>query len=308
MKRFLLALLPAALCTPGVAIADPAVPSDLDGIAQDDQSDDSSSEEGEEEDEEEDRAGDILDEILGEQPVETASEEMEAMREEPILPIGDATSAMVPEKAKSKRVIKTIQKKSFLKLGRFEVVPNVAFVTNDPFLNRYIVGAGMGYHFTEIFEAEVNLGFSPILGEADWKSLTHQLVENNHVSPDLSPLTYFGNATFVFSPIYGKVALSNGRIIPFDIFAAFGMGVVRTSDDLEALQREGEPDALATANQVHPTTNFGGGLRIVLSESMAVRLEGRSLVYIETVSSTTLEMKNNFILSGGVSFFFPSMQ
>ena len=39
----------------------------------------------------------------------------------------------------------------------------------------------------------------------------------------------------------------------------------------------------------------------------AVRVEGRSLVYIETVSSTTLEMKNNFILAGGVSFFFPSM-
>ena len=38
-----------------------------------------------------------------------------------------------------------------------------------------------------------------------------------------------------------------------------------------------------------------------------MRVDGRSLIYIETVNSTTLEMKNNFILSGGVGFFFPSM-
>ena len=60
--------------------------------------------------------------------------------------------------------------------------------------------------------------------------------------------------------------------------------------------------------QIHPTTNFGGGARVVFNEFVAVRVDGRSLVYIETVNSTTLEMKNNFILSGGVSFFFPGMQ
>ncbi len=182
----------------------------------------------------------------------------------------------------------------------------MSFVTNDPFLNRYIVGASFGYHATEIFEIEANVGFSPNLDEADWKPLTSQLVNNNHVSPDLSPLTFFGNATFVYSPIYGKVAVGH-RIIPFDIFGAFGMGAVLTSDDLAALQQEDDPYAQATANQTHPTTNFGGGLRVVFAESIALRVEGRSLVYIETVSSTTLEMKNNFILQLGVSFFFPGM-
>ncbi|MBN1335247.1 MAG: outer membrane beta-barrel domain-containing protein [Deltaproteobacteria bacterium] len=301
MKRLLLSLLPFAFLGSASALAAPLDPSSPDGVAQDD------SGEGEEEEDEEDRAGDVLDEILSEQPMETPSEELESLRDTTDV-IGIPSEVVVPEKEQGKRVIKTIQKKPFLKLGRFEVLPNVAFVTSDPFLNRYIVGVGLGYHLTEIFETEVNLGFSPILGEADWKPLTKQLIENNHISPDLSPLTYFGNATFLFSPIYGKVALTNGRIVPFDIFGAFGMGVVRTSDDLEALQQEGEDPALATANQIHPTTNFGGGLRIVLGDSMAVRIEGRSLVYIETVSSTTLEMKNNFILSGGVSFFFPNVQ
>jgi outer membrane beta-barrel protein len=197
--------------------------------------------------------------------------------------------------------------KSFLKLGRFEAVPNVGFVTNDPFLNRYMIGVGLGYHLTEIFAIEGNLAYSPDLGRGDWKPITEQLVDKNHVSPDISKLQLVANGTFLFSPIYGKVALNGNRIINFDIYGAFGMGVTQTVDDLEALQAEGEEIAMATEVQFHSTTNFGGGARVVFNETVCVRVDGRSLIYIETVNSTTLEMKNNFILTGGVGFFFPSM-
>jgi outer membrane beta-barrel protein len=296
MKRLLFTVLSLTLTT-GTALADDTLLSPQDGLAQDDDGGD------------EESLDDVLDDILGSQDTEqTVSEEREAVEYGDVDDIvgANAEEVLLPDQQRSRRIIKTIQKKNFLKLGRFEATPGVAFVTNDPFLNRYIVGMGLGYHATEIFEIEANFGFSPNLGEADWKPLTSQLVNNNHVSPDLSPLTVFGNAMFLYSPIYGKVAVGQ-RIIPFDIFGAFGMGMVLTNDDLEALQQEGEEYAEATANQVHPTTNFGGGLRVILGESLALRIEGRSLVYIETVSSTTLEMKNNFILQGGVSFFFPGM-
>ena len=200
-----------------------------------------------------------------------------------------------------------IQKKDFMKIGRFEATPSVGFVTNDPFLNRYIAGVRLGYHLTEIFAIEGELSYSPDLGETDWKPLTTQLVNENNVSPDISKLTLVSNATFQFSPIYGKVALGGGNIIHFDIYGAFGMGVTQTRDDLRALQAEGDPIAQATEVQLQPTTNFGGGVRVVFNETLAVRVDGRSLVYIETVNSTTLEMKNNFVLSGGVGFFFPNM-
>jgi hypothetical protein len=32
------------------------------------------------------------------------------------------------------------------------------------------------------------------------------------------------------------------------------------------------------------------------------------MIYIETVDSDTLEMKNNFIIQAGVSFFVPNMK
>ena len=216
---------------------------------------------------------------------------------------------LVEDDGGKKKLIKTLQRKNFSKMGRWEASPHVAFVANDPFLNRYIVGTGLNYNLTEIFAVELNMDFSPDLGDTDWKPLTKQLIEENHVSPDISKLTYFGSATFLFSPIYGKVAVVGRNIINFDIFAAFGMGMTRTSDDLQALDTEATDDrAVVTQHQMHPTTNFGGGARIIFSENLAFRAEARSLVYIEAVNATTLEMKNNLLIQGSVSVFFPALK
>ena len=265
---------------------------DLDGVVQDEDDDDD------------------LDDILGGDTEESVKDEQEALRSGDIDDrVGVQDEQILEEQYQAqRRIIKTIQRKNFLKLGRFEGMPMVAFVTNDPFLNRYIAGGRLGYHVTEVFAVEAEVAYSPDLGEADWKGLTKQLVDENHVSPDISKLMLIANGTFQFSPIYGKVALRGNNIINFDVYGAFGMGITRTRDDLNALQAEDDPIALNTEVQIHPTTNFGGGARVVFNEFVAVRVDGRSLVYIETVNSTTLEMKNNFILSGGVSFFFPGMQ
>jgi len=209
---------------------------------------------------------------------------------------------------RTRRVIKTLQRKNFLKIGRFEAAPQIGFVTNDPFIIRFILGASLTYHPTEVFGIELQGGWSPDFEKRDWKGVTTQLVEKNKVSPDISKLTWYTNASFQFSPIYGKFAVGNRAIINFDIYGAFGTGLAGTSDDLEAINaEENEQDALATQRQVHVTTNIGGGFRFIFTKAIAARLEGRSMIYIETISSTKLEMKNNFLLMGSVSFFFPNM-
>ncbi|MFZ5477145.1 MAG: outer membrane beta-barrel domain-containing protein [Myxococcota bacterium] len=232
--------------------------------------------------------------------------EKEAMKKE------SSSSVTLPEdEDKRRRIIKTIQKKNFMKIGRYELGPSLGFVANDPFLNRLIVGLVADYHITEIFAAELQFGYAPILGKGgcedpDWKQLSCQLLEENSVSPDISKLTANGSLGLSFSPIYGKAAVGR-RIIAFDIYGHFGLGATATQDDLVALQAENDPDAIATQNQVHPVTVISSGARVAFSEGLAVRLEGKSMSYIETVNSTTLEMKNNFIVQGNVSFFFPGM-
>lgn len=215
-------------------------------------------------------------------------------------------------KKRRKQVIKTIQRKTFMKLGRYEIGPSIGFVANDPFLNRYIIGAVFDYHATEIFAIEAQLGYAPILGDGgcddpDWKGLSCQLLEENSVSPDISRLTAHGNLGLAFSPIYGKASVGR-NIIAFDIYGSFGLGVTQTTDDLVALQAVGEPQAQASEKEWHPTTTIGGGARVAFSEALGARLEVKSMSYIETVNSTTLEMKNNLIVQANVSFFFPGMK
>lgn len=229
---------------------------------------------------------------------------------------GKVESAKKAEEPKRKRkVIKTIQPKTFMKLHRYEIGPSLGFVANDPFLNRYILGAVFDYHATEIFAIEATAAYSPVLGQGgcddpDWKPLSCQLLEKNSVSPDISRLTAHGSVGLQFAPIYGKVAAGNS-IIAFDVYGTVGLGITATEDDIVALQAEDEPPdgpAHRTASQVHPTTVMGGGARIAFSESVALRAEVKSMTYIETVKSTTLEMKNNLIVQTNVSFFFPGMK
>ncbi len=217
---------------------------------------------------------------------------------------------VLPEEQKGpRRLIKTLQKKNFLKLGRYEAQPFLGFVTNDPFINRYLLGANFAYHPTEIFAVEASAVFSPDFGKADWKPITHQLVEENRVSPDISKILFYGSLNFQFSPIYGKLAVVGDRIINFDIYGAFGSGVAHTEDDLEALQcSDADPRCNATASENQVTMNFGGGFRVIFTDALALKLEARSMIYIETVNSTTLEYKNNLMIQSGVSFFFPQVE
>lgn len=278
----------------------PPAPGDAVAQSEDSEKDDSSSED--------DALKDILGETDGNQSARSETADVRAGN------LGDSVGArqedllLESEADRKRKVIKTIQRKNFMKMGRFELSPHAAFVANDPFLNRYIVGTGLGYHLTEVFAVEGTVDFAPDLGDGDWKPLTRQLVEENSVSPDISKVTLFGNIAFQYSPIYGKVAIVGRDIILFDIYGTFGMGFARTNDDLEALQLVGDEKAMSTEFQTHPTTNIGGGLRIIFGENIAARVEGRSLVYIETVSGTTLEMKNNFILQASASWFFPNIK
>jgi outer membrane beta-barrel protein len=225
------------------------------------------------------------------------------------------SSTKAEEPKRRRKVIKTIQPKTFMKLHRYEIGPSIGLVANDPFLNRYILGAVFDYHVTEIFAIEATAAWSPVLGQGgctdpDWKPLSCQLLEKNNVSPDISRLTTHGAVGLQFAPIYGKVAAGN-NIIAFDIYGNVGLGVTATEDDIVALQAQDEPPdgpAHRTANQVHPTTVMGGGARIAFSESVALRAEVKSMTYIEAVKSTTLEMKNNLIIQTNVSFFFPGMK
>ncbi len=258
---------------------------------------------------------DDLDEILGTGPSSptstVADERREAEREAE--QGTDPTDVVLPDA--KKHLIKTLQKKNFLKIKRFEFMPFVGLVTNDPFVNRILFGGGLGYHITEVFQFEIQGSYAPILGVdgvGDYKPVTNQLTcqgkaddsNCNSVAPEISRQIWHMVGQFNWSPFYGKIAARRSTIA-FDLYASLGAGVVGTQDDLKLLGvGPSDTDAFATEFQAHPAISLGGGLRVNFSKTVGLRLEVRTISYIGVLRSTQLELKNNLTMLLGASILF----
>jgi outer membrane beta-barrel protein len=204
-----------------------------------------------------------------------------------------------------KRIIKVVQRRHFLKLGRVEAtIPSIGMVTNDPFLRRILFAGRFEVHMTEISSIGAYLAFSPNLGESDLKQLTSQMQTRKEVVPDISRIMFVGIVDMGFSPIFGKVELGTTKIINYDIYFSAGAGVLYTIDDEELVKGGDEK----YRKQIHPVTSLSFGFRVAFNEWFGIRLEGRLLTHIEQVDRAeglNLEMKNNFAVQFGPSFFLP---
>ncbi|MCB9663370.1 MAG: outer membrane beta-barrel domain-containing protein [Alphaproteobacteria bacterium] len=246
---------------------------------------------------------DDLDEILGEKDPNTSTVAEERREFERDADVGRDRVEELELPPPEKRLIKTLQKKNILKLGRFEAMPYVGYVPNDPFIHRIMFGLGLGYHITEIFEIELQGSVAPNFDRGDWKPVTTEIFENK-VAPKISRQIAHALVNLNFAPFYGKIATRKSSIL-FDIYGTFGFGFVYTEDDLAVIHGEfPPPEAFATERQVHPALSAGGGLRVAFNKTFALRFEGRTISYIGVLDSSEHEVKNNLALLLGASIFF----
>jgi len=162
-------------------------------------------------------------------------------------------------------------------------------VTNDPFLRRRLLSVGYESRPEERVSFGFDLQFSPDLGQKDWKPITKQLVEENHVSPDISKITYAGRMALTVFPVQHSEP-------SFLIRAGFGTsaGLVHTSDDLQALDvGKADERAVRTQHQVHPCLGAALTAEVWRADGYGIRMRRDLMIFIETVNSTTLEMKAN---------------
>lgn len=177
-------------------------------------------------------------------------------------------------------------------------------VTNDPFLKRTGVRLGTSIAPAPWVEFGPSFIFFPILGnggenDPDWKTLSKQLLLESSVSPDISKIDWELQAVVRIR----AVSYETGEWT-FAIGALAGAAMVHTRDDPEALQvDQGDPAFSATANQVH----FGpveGLYWDALSGNFGLRFRAENVGYIETINSTTLEMKNNMVVGAEMLTWF----
>jgi hypothetical protein len=156
-------------------------------------------------------------------------------------------------------------------------------LTNDPFLHTRGVTSSIEVEPNPLVRLGLSGAWYPSLdATADWKPLTTQLVETNHIAPDLSR---------VIARVQVAVRVQPLRIGLGHLAACTGFGVgggfALTRDDVVD---EYDPYTPATIDQRHPTVTWG------LSSEVGGRwVRGRvrldRVTFLETVGGTNVEMK-----------------
>ena len=179
-------------------------------------------------------------------------------------------------------LIRVIQRRPFLRRGRVEFSPSIGTNINDSLVNAFLAGASLNYHLTEVMAVGAYGGVS-LGSETD---LFDQVIEDYGLFAQIAQVQWYGGLHFQYAPVYGKFALFNTWIIPWDIYALLGAGYTKTE--------------LAG----HPTLSAGAGSRFFMNRWFTLNVELRDHIYNEDYPGGS-ELVNNLVFNAGVSFFLP---
>lgn len=186
-----------------------------------------------------------------------------------------------------KRDVKVIQKRMFMKDGRWEFTVNGGVIPNDDFYMYGPLGARISYFIDEDFAVEVNGAY--ILGSRS--DLESFLEDQNLLIVDLPQrLEWYAGATGIWSPIHGKFGIFTTKLTHFDLFLSFGAGVMGTKLYSGSEYKERAYDIQG---------NLGLGFRFFVLDWLAVRIDYHHYLYQAAGGGVSYPAE----LSLGVSFF-----
>lgn len=181
--------------------------------------------------------------------------------------------------------VSVIQKRYMPKTGRFQFFGGLNMVTNNPFFDTYGVVLRGAYFLNETWGIEANyfnMSTSEAKSTKELKSFQNVLTENL-----IYPKSYMG-VDLMWFPMYGKFAMFNKKIVPFDMYFSAGYGSTATQSD----EKPG-------------TIHVGTGQIFSITKGIAARWDF-SWHNFSAKSLDTKPSNFNFLfLSVGASFFFP---
>jgi outer membrane beta-barrel protein len=188
--------------------------------------------------------------------------------------------------------VKAVQRKGFLKRGRFEVAPLLSLSVNDAFYQKVGGGLRLAYSLEDSFALAVRgTYYTPV--RADSVREGKQALQSQLLTSQLYRSVM---ADGVWSPVYGKASFLADSIVHFDLYLAAGFGAVWSATS-EAPRSEGP----------HVAAEVGGGIRFYPREWLAFELGLMATFYPDQpVVSVPATIQNVFTANVGVSFFFPT--
>jgi len=201
--------------------------------------------------------------------------------------------------------VKAVQRKGFLKRGRFEVAPVFALTLNDAFYQKFGGGLRIAYSFQDTFALAlrgVTYRKPEWTSPRDWQPAILR-TENGQAGKIAFGSQLLASQIYdqlmldgVWSPIYGKASFLEKNIIHFDVYLSAGFGMVWSATSFAPLN-EGP----------HLATDFGGGVRFYPKSWLAVELGLMTTLYPDQpVKSVPATVQKVVAGNVGFSFFFPT--
>ncbi len=198
--------------------------------------------------------------------------------------------------------IAVIQRRFLPKTGRFEFYIAGGTNLNDAFFVGNGINMRLGYNFKEKWGVEFNYSYI----QNDNRDVTNELLKRGINTEGMVSTDSFYGVDLKWTPIYGKYAYFNEKIIPFDLYFSAGLGLTDPKIGSSA----------AGASQITvdsaPTVKLGTGQIFAITKWMAFRWDlswhffnATSTVTTGASSTSSEELHNNLFLNVGLSFFFP---
>lgn len=192
--------------------------------------------------------------------------------------------------------VKSVQRKLYIKRGRFELAPAAIINVNDPYYTRVGGQIRAAFYPADTLAIAARFALMQTLPSDDVRQATRTLQSRIFFS-----VPYWNAmADLEWSPLYGKVSFLNS-ILHIDGYLLAGGGVVFT-------ERTGTPDP-ANNDQprpINPGFDLGLGLRFVAKDFVSVNLGIVNTTYVDTPRGTTKGVTQNLMmLTVGVSLFIP---
>lgn len=198
--------------------------------------------------------------------------------------------------------IAVIQKRYLPKTGRFEFFIGGGTNLNDAFFVGNGMTARFGYYIQEKWGIEVQYSFM----QNDNRDVTNELLKRGvDTEGSVSTDSYIG-IDLKWTPIYGKYAYFNEKIIPFDLYFTLGAG------QTDPKFAKSSTSARLIEVESPYTIKLGTGQIFAITKWMAFRWDlSMHMVFAETTTtvnsstSTSDDVSNNLFFTVGLSFFFP---
>lgn len=194
---------------------------------------------------------------------------------------GDIVETRAPD---DKRPTK-VRNKFFIKRKRFEITPQVGFITNNALNDEINVGASLTYHFSDRVGVELHGSYALLGGTANTKSLALAVLRLLDPSFRLESVDpgVLATLSFVWSPMYGKINPFGMAVINLDFYFLLGVGYGNETIEMLSYAIDGagqETAELATDPAVNHQFlfNLGMGVNVFATKWLSLRFDVRVLL------------------------------